>query len=235
MIELLKSEPLPSHATELVGLANESAENLLHLVDNVLDHSRIDADSVTVVKQPVDLAAFVIGLVALQRPAAAARGIEIGSSLTPDLPAAVITDPMRLRQILTNLVSNALKFTEQGRVDIDVTSAPTSPVDAHRRLFFHVRDTGCGFPPERLQYIFQPFAQADASISRRYGGSGLGLAISQRIAVLLDGVITVKSTPGRGSTFILAITVEVPAPPEGGRHRAQDRAGSCGGRPPAGL
>lgn len=210
MIELLKSEPLPPHATELVGLANESAENLLHLVDNVLDHSRIDADSVTVVKQPVDLAAFVTGLVAVQRPAAAARGIEIGSSLAPDLPAAVVTDPMRLRQILANLVSNALKFTEQGRVDIDVTAAPMSPGDAHRRLFFHVRDTGCGIPAERLQHIFQPFAQADASISRRYGGSGLGLAISQRIAALLDGTITVKSTPGRGSTFILAITVEVP-------------------------
>lgn len=210
MIEMLKFEKLPPPAAELVGLANESVENLLHLVDNVLDHSRADADSVTVVKQPVDLADFVAGLVALQRPAATARGLEIGSTLTPDLPAHIVTDPMRLRQILMNLVSNALKFTDRGRVDIDVTAAPMSPGDAHRRIFFHVRDTGCGIPPERLERIFQPFAQADTSVARRYGGSGLGLAISQRLAVLLDGIITVKSAPGRGSTFILAVTVEVP-------------------------
>lgn len=210
-IELLKHEPLAPPAAELVGLANDSAENLLQLVDNVLDQSRIDANSVTIVKQPVALADFVNALAALQRPAAAARGIEIGTALAPDAPATILTDPMRLRQILQNLVSNALKFTERGRVDLEVTAAPTTPGAAHRRIFFHVRDTGCGIPPERLERIFQPFAQADNSIERRYGGSGLGLAISQRIAALLDGAITVQSTPGHGSTFILAITVEVPA------------------------
>ncbi len=210
MIELLKCEPLPPQANEHVALANEAAENLLQLVDNVLDQSRLDADAVTIAKQPVALAEFVTGLVALQRPAAAARGITMTSTLAPDLPAGIVTDPLRLRQILLNLISNALKFTERGRVEIDVSAAPMSPGDNHRRLFFQVRDTGCGIAPERLQRIFQPFAQADASIARNYGGSGLGLAISQRIAALIDGAITVQSTPGRGSTFTLTLTVEVP-------------------------
>lgn len=225
MIGLLRTEKLPPAPAEYVALANEAADNLLQLVDNVLEHSRMEADSVTIAKQPVALAGFVQALAALQQPAAAAKQLRLGVSLAPDLPAGIVTDPLRLRQVLTNLLANAIKFTERGRVDLEVAVAPAGPGDRLRQILFHVRDTGCGIPPERLGRIFQPFAQADESVARHYGGSGLGLAISQRIAALLDGVITVQSTPGRGSTFTLALTAEVTvtAPPAGPASRSAPR------------
>lgn len=159
---------------------------------------------------PVVLADFLRNLVGLFRPAAESRGVELGLEIGTDVPEIVMTDSLRLRQILSNLVSNAVKFTSNGSVRL-TTSAER--VDAARwRLRFAVKDTGPGIAPEVQAKLFAPYVQADASVVRRFGGSGLGLSISRGLARLLGGDITLKSAPGAGSTFTLEIEARAPEP-----------------------
>jgi signal transduction histidine kinase len=204
VIDLLKHETTPAEHETSVALLAQSAQNLVQLVDNVLDHSRIGAGGVQLERVPVLLAVFLGDITGLFTPAAQARGVAVRLELAPDLPATVQTDPVRLRQVLSNLMSNAVKFTKQG--EIVLQARPAGP----GRLAFAVRDTGPGIPADQVPRIFEPYRQADATVVRRFGGAGLGLSISRSLAQLLGGDITVASEPGRGSTF----TVEIEAGPE---------------------
>lgn len=203
MVDLMKLDPRPGSQREEIQMLDRSALNLLQLVDSVLDQSKLEAGRLELEAQPVVLRDFVEDLAGLYAPAARAKGISLAAELRPGLPAAVTTDPVRLRQVLANLLSNALKFTATGGVTLTVEPA------APGRLRFRVGDTGPGIPAEKQGRLFQAYMQADASIARRFGGSGLGLSISRELARLLGGDITVESAMGRGSVF----TVEIAAPP----------------------
>ena len=136
------------------------------------------------------------------------KGLELIGQIDPKIPELVDGDPFRLRQILTNLVGNAVKFTERGQVLIILQRDPASG-----RLRFEVRDTGVGIPKDKLESLFEPFSQADSSTTRRYGGTGLGLAIVARLVALMDGEIAVESTPGAGSVFRFSVRCEAPGNP----------------------
>ncbi|HWA09711.1 MAG TPA: ABC transporter substrate-binding protein [Opitutaceae bacterium] len=212
MMEMIKSEVPTGEQRRQVEVAGQAAQNLLGLVDNVLDHSRLEADRMELEALPVTLPDFLQGLCELYQPAAQAKGITLRCEIRPGVPAAILSDPLRLRQVLANLLSNAVKFTASGGVELIVEAAPGGPEAAglapHHRLSFRVRDTGAGIPPEKVARIFEPFAQSAVSDARRFGGSGLGLSISQKLAKLLGGEIRVESRPGRGATF----TLEIAAP-----------------------
>ena len=201
VIDLLQHEPSPAEQRTSVELLAHSTQNLLQLVDNVLDHSRIGAGRLQLEPVPVVLADFLADITGLFTPAARAKGVTVRLELAPGLPAAVRTDPLRLRQVLSNLMSNAVKFTRQG--EIVLRAEAVGPA----RLVFVVRDTGVGIAADVLPHIFEPYRQADASVARHFGGAGLGLSISRSLAQLLGGDITVASEPDRGSTFTVEIAV----------------------------
>lgn len=199
MVDLLKDEPPGTARREEVLMLDHPAQNLLQLVDNVLDQSKLGAGRLELEVQPVALTDFVAGLTGLYLPAARTKGLALRVELGAGVPAIIHTDAVRLRQILANLLSNALKFTATGGVELVV-----EPVSGER-LRFIVRDTGPGIPLEKRAQFFQPYLQADASIAWRFDGSGLGLSISRQLAQLLGGDITVGGTPGGGATFTLEI------------------------------
>lgn len=210
MVDLLKLEQLSGEARENVEILDGAGRTLLKLVDDLLDFARYDAGRVVIEPEPVVLADFLRELMALFRPGAESRALVLRHEIRPEVPATIHTDPLRLRQVLSNLLGNAIKFTAKGSVELTVEAVP-APVGAPLRLRFHVSDTGIGIEPERLAQIFEPFVQADRSVARRYGGTGLGLSISKRLAQLLGGGIHVQSTPGAGSLFTLEIEAGAPA------------------------
>ncbi len=201
VIDLLKHDPSPAEHKAGVELLSHSAQNLLQLVDNVLHHSRIVSGQMELEQVPVVLGDFLSDITALFTPSARARGVAVRLELAPTLPTVVRTDPIRLRQILSNLMSNAVKFTREG--EIVLRAEPTGA----GRLAFSVRDTGVGIPAEVLNRIFEPYRQADASVARNFGGAGLGLSISRGLAQLLGGDLTVHSETGKGSTFTVELEV----------------------------
>lgn len=212
MVELLRMEPMGPAAREQLGILDSAGRTLLKLVTDLLDFARFDSGRVALESGPVVVGEFLRELSALFRAGAEAKGIVLRPAVRPDVPPVVLTDALRLRQVLSNLVGNALKFTARGSVEIHVERVPADAVDPRRcRLRFHVIDTGIGIAPEQLGRLFEPFVQADASVARRYGGTGLGLSISKRVAQILGGGIQVQSEPGVGSTFTLEIEVGLPS------------------------
>ncbi len=212
---LLKTELSPTQRG-YGQLIQTSAGSLLRLIDDVLDFSKIEAGRLSLERVPFDLHATLREIAELLRFRASARRTELSLELGPGVPEWVWGDPGRLRQVLTNLVGNAVKFTEGGRVEVDVE------LQADGRLRFRVADTGIGIPQEVRGRLFTLFSQADSSTSRRFGGSGLGLAISQRIVELMSGEIGYESTPEVGSVFWFVVPLEpaaapapVPSPPCG--------------------
>jgi signal transduction histidine kinase len=194
------SGPLrPSQADDVRQIA-DGADRLLGLIDDVLDLSRIEAGRLDLTAEPVDLTAVVAEVTAQMAPLASRKGLDVVVDPAPGLPA-VRADPLRVRQILLNLVGNAVKFTEAGSVR--VTSRATED-----GVEVAVTDTGIGIAPEVLPHVFDEFRQADTGTTRRYGGSGLGLAISRRLAELHGGTIAAESTPGVGSAFTLRLPVD---------------------------
>jgi CheY-like chemotaxis protein len=161
---------------------------------------------------PFDVRDCVEGAVALMRITSAEKGIELRTEIAAETPRAIVGDPSRLRQILLNLLNNAVKFTDAGSVTVLVDAAPAEQ-EATIRVHFAVRDSGVGIPTDRMDRLFKSFTQADTSITRRYGGTGLGLAISKRLAEAMDGTIWAESTgvPGEGSTFHVAIVTRAAA------------------------
>jgi PAS domain S-box-containing protein len=213
MSGLILQTSLDAEQRDFAETIQTSAESLLTIINDILDFSKIEAGRIELEAIPYSPAACIEGALDVVAPSAAAKGLELGYEVGPDLPPAVIGDPGRLRQIVLNLLSNAVKFTEAGEVVVSVSGRPLTgagqgTADAPRwEISVAVSDTGIGIDPDRMGRLFQSFSQADASISRRYGGTGLGLAISRRLAELQGGSITGESlgTPGAGSRFTVRI------------------------------
>lgn len=212
---LLMDTPLNEDQRDYVHTLKGSADSLLQLLNDILDLSKIEAKCVTLEQIPFPLHKTLVEVVTLLAPRAAEKGLSL--SLENDAgPLHLVGDPVRLRQILLNLVSNAVKFTAAGRVTLRVRWQPpvTSSTSSLGALRCDVIDTGIGIAPDEVKRLFQRFSQVDSSTTRRYGGSGLGLVISRELAALMGGSLTVHSHPGRGSTFTLQIpTTIAEAPP----------------------
>ncbi len=185
-----------------------NGRHLLHLVNDILDLAKIEAGQISVENIPCDVRQIIQDVIAMMQVQAGKRGIYLRSR-DEALPYRMTTDPARLRQVLINLVSNAIKFTSQGGVHLDAYFRPSQIASAQSLLVFTVTDTGIGIAPEKLEDVFDPFVQADSSVTRKFGGTGLGLSISRQIARALGGDITVQSEVGKGSTFTVTIVPEV--------------------------
>ncbi len=230
MSELLLKGDLAPRQRQQAEIIRSSTQGLLQLVDDLLDFSSSEAGELSLEALDFRLPEVVETVIGQLSPDAAAKGIELRLEAAAELPAGSVRgDPRRLRQVLANLVDNAIKFTARGQVTLQVEQERLDQEGCAIR--FTVRDTGIGMSPEVRSRLFAPFIQADASPSRRHGGTGLGLAISQRIAGLMGGAIEVESTPGEGSAFAFTARFALPAPaparppapaPERGRAR-----GSC--------
>ncbi len=199
MTELALDTQLTSEQREYLGMVKDSADSLLTVINDVLDFSKIEAAKLDLDPIEFDLSQTLGDIMKMISHRAHQKGLELAYRVGEDVPRVLVGDPTRLRQIIVNLVANAVKFTEQGEVVVRVDTDSRS-VDGIA-LHFSVADTGIGIPREKQHSIFDPFAQADGSITRRYGGTGLGLAISSRLVSMMDGRIWVESEPGRGSTF----------------------------------
>jgi CheY-like chemotaxis protein/two-component sensor histidine kinase len=208
MTDLVLQTPLTDEQREYLRLAQTSAQSLLRVIDDILDFSKIEARRFEIRREPLDLRQLLDETRRTLAVQAEARDLSVELRVAPDVPDVAIADGPRLRQVLVNLVGNAIKFTTSGGVEIAVRMTGASPA---LRLAVVVADTGVGIDPDKLGAIFEPFAQADGSISRRFGGTGLGLSISRRLVELMGGDMTVESTPGRGSRFSFWIPVEAAA------------------------
>ena len=204
---LMDTELSPEQAT-YAGAINSSAKTLLSLIDEILDFSKIEAGKMELSKAPFDLADAVQGVVELLAPRAYDKGLTVGWYLEPSLPRTVEGDEIRIRQILMNLLGNAIKFTDTGGISLDVTLGEGGG-EGLAEVKFAVRDTGMGIAPEALETVFSEFEQADSTRARRHGGTGLGLAISQKLVTKMDGDMQVESTPGSGSVFTFSIPFDV--------------------------
>jgi signal transduction histidine kinase/CheY-like chemotaxis protein/HPt (histidine-containing phosphotransfer) domain-containing protein len=199
LLDILLSSPMPPDQREYVQTAFGSAKQLLRIVDDILDYSKLEANKLELETVGINLKDVLEGVMRLMDKAAENKGLRLTLNLDPGVRLAVRGDPVRLRQILTNLLSNAIKFTERGSVSLTVTRR--AETRSQHELRFEVRDTGVGIPGASAARLFQPFSQADASTTRTYGGTGLGLVICKRIVDLMGGQIGVESEPGRGSLF----------------------------------
>ena len=195
MADALGAATLPKREREMVGIIRSSGVMLNRLLSDILDFARIESGQLTVDSAPFHLGETARAVVALARPQANEKGIALDLDLSPEIDTTVVADPVRVRQILTNLVSNAVKFTEEGSVRVSGMRLPSGVVR------FEVADTGVGFDAEQKSRVFARFQQADGSITRRFGGTGLGLAISRNLAELMGGDLDCESTPGAGSRF----------------------------------
>ena len=209
MAELLQSSGLADHQREFVDTIRASGDALLGVINEILDFSKIDQGNLEIGRAPFALHACLReALDATAHPAAAGR-VVLRHEIAADLPSHLLGDAPRLRKVLVNLVSNAIKFTERGEVVL--SAARRNGPEGESRLLLAVRDTGIGIPAERRDRLFQAFSQVDASATRKYGGAGLGLAVAQRLVSLMGGRISVESEPGRGSVFQFDLPL-VPAP-----------------------
>ena len=226
MTGLLLDTPLSAEQREYTETVRRSGEALLTIINDVLDFSKIEAGKLELERADFELVVSVEDVLELLAERAHAQGLDLASLVEPGVPACVSGDPGRLRQVLTNLVANAVKFTHQGQVRVQVSLVEQRQEMALVR--FAVTDTGIGIPVEVQGGLFTPFTQADGSITRRYGGTGLGLVISKRLVELMGGTIGVQSAPGQGSTFWFTLPLPIrAAPPSAG---AAPRPGLAGMR-----
>lgn len=209
--ELIDDSRLDRDQRDMVRTIKTAGTTLLALIDDVLDLSRIEANRATTDAVDFDLHATLAEVISLFRTAAADKGLTLAATIAPTTPWRLRGDAKHLRQILTNLIGNAIKFTDSGRVVLRVDPAGTNGDDesGEQRLRFTVSDTGIGIPTHQHERIFGQFSQADEAVNRRYGGTGLGLPISRSLAELSGGTLTLSSVPGEGSTF----TLEIPFAP----------------------
>ena len=220
MTDLLLDTPLDPEQQDYAETIRTSGESLLTIINDILDFSKIEAGRMDLEHLPFDVGRAVEAALDVVAPLAAGKGIELAYDPQAAMPRAIVGDETRLRQVLLNLLNNAVKFTEKGEVELSVGGRELDVAGGTWELTFTVRDTGIGIPPDRMSRLFQSFSQADVSTSRRYGGTGLGLAISRRLAELMGGSVTATSSglAGEGSTFTLrlvaAIAETLPAMPE---------------------
>jgi signal transduction histidine kinase len=200
MTTLLMETPLTPEQQRYASVARDSAHALLAIVDDVLDHSRLEAGKVELAPSAFDLVELVDNTLTLIAPSVQGKAVDLGSVVAPAARRRFVGDAARLRQVLLNLLGNAVKFTARGRILVRVTTIENSN-PANPWLRFEVADTGLGIEAVAIGRLFQQFSQADSSINRRFGGSGLGLAISRQLVELMSGRIGCISAPGQGSTF----------------------------------
>ncbi|TAJ09164.1 MAG: response regulator, partial [Nitrospirae bacterium] len=252
MLELLQDSRLNAEQADFAGTARRSAEILLGIINDILDFSKIEAGKLSLETLDFGLPSLVEDVTELMAEQASRKAVEVTGLIDPDVPHSLQGDPKRLRQVLTNLVGNAVKFTARGDVTIRVERDPTNDAGSmmhdeqrikedgsgihHSSLItlrFSVTDTGIGIPESQQAHLFQAFAQADSSTTRKYGGTGLGLAISKQLVELMGGTIGLESQPGQGSTFWFTVALKVrpvqPQPdaaPFAAHHRVLIVAGS---------
>jgi PAS domain S-box-containing protein len=212
MTEVLARIGLTHDQNDLVGTIRESAHALLNIIDGILDFSKIEADRLEIERRPVSIADIAEGLCSSLGTVAERRGVKVTAFVDPTVPGVVYSDDTRLRQLLNNLIGNAIKFSggrpgKDGCVALRVEVVRPAPLE----VAFEVRDNGIGMTAETVSKLFQPFSQAEASTTRRFGGTGLGLAICRRLARRMGGDVSVASVLGEGSTFTIRLPLEVPA------------------------
>ncbi len=212
MNALLLDTRLDAHQYELASTVSSSGNALLSVINDVLDYSKIEAGKFDLDLEPFDVRELIETTADMLAVTAAAKKIELAYVVDPEVPAAIVQDAPRLRQVLLNLLNNALKFTTQGEVFLRVSMAEHAGDQC--RLKIAVKDTGTGIPPDRLETLFEEFTQLDSSTTRNFGGTGLGLAISRRLAEMMGGSVTAESEgiDGRGSTFTITVVAKVAKP-----------------------
>ncbi len=206
MTGLMAQTPLSPEQWDYLRTIQDSGDLLLNIINQVLDFSKIEAGKMELESQLFDLSTGIEAVVDLMAPAAAEKGLDLVYQISPQTPASVTGDLTRLRQVLVNLLGNAVKFTEKGEVCLRVQSQPLK--GSAWQVEFIVQDTGIGIPPQQMKHLFESFSQLDSSPRRQYSGTGLGLAISKRLVEIMGGQITVESQPGRGSTFRFTLPLE---------------------------
>src|SRR5213596_586836 len=209
-VELVLDTELSTEQRRALELVRSSSEALLMILNDILDYSKIEAEHLELESIPFDVSKVVHATASLLAVRAREKHLELLAEVSADVPRAVRGDPTRLRQVLMNLIGNAIKFTEQGEIVISVNAAAT---DGTAKVTFGVRDTGIGIAAEHVTSVFKEFTQADSTMTRRYGGTGLGLAISQRLVRLMGGELTVTIEFGRGSEFAFSVTLPVESAP----------------------
>jgi PAS domain S-box-containing protein len=207
MADLLWETELTPDQRKYLRIFRRAGGNLLNLINDILDFSKVEAGHLQLESIPFDLGDLIEKAIEILAMRANEKGLELACHLSPDVPCALIGDPNRLQQILINLISNALKFTEKGSVTLRVQNDPDRT--APGVILFSVTDTGIGIPSEKLTTIFESFTQAHASITRKYGGTGLGLTISKQLVELMNGRIWIESTEGQGSTFHCSVQLGI--------------------------
>ncbi|MCX7788067.1 MAG: ATP-binding protein [Spirochaetes bacterium] len=212
--ELLERTPLNATQIEYVQTLRTAAEGLLVILNDVLDLSRLEAGTIRLEAIETNLAVLMQEVVGFFRPLVEKKGLYLRYSIDPKCPHEILIDPIRLKQVLTNLIGNAVKFTSCGGVDVSIQSKELLNQPGFMQLEFQVTDTGIGIPKDKIHSIFDSFVQADSSIARRFGGTGLGLTISKRLVDLMGGEIRVTSIEGKGSTFSFSIVAQTVAHPK---------------------
>ena len=218
MLSLVKDSPRDPHATGWLATADDSAQHLLRLLDDILDLSKLESGTLALAPVPVSLAVLLREVQALLQPAAAAKGLVLQVTLDPELPPTLLLDPTRVRQVLFNLLTNAIKYSEAGAIVLHCRR--TADGNGPTMLEFDVADTGIGMDRETVARLFRRFSRADTAGVRRQGGTGLGLAISRNLARLMDGEILVRSSPGAGSVFSFRCPLQPAAAPAAGEPSA---------------
>ncbi len=216
-LQLLQTTELTTAQQEYARLMRFSAENLLNIIGDILDISKIEAGAMLVENCCFRIDELLEMVIKISRPQAEDKGLTFMDRIAPDLNHSLTGDPIKIKQILINLLSNGIKFTSKGSITISADHL-NRPDNSHW-IRFMVTDTGCGIPKEKLDEVFEPFVQADGSMTRSFGGTGLGLAICRRLATLMGGEITAKSRQGQGSCFILDLPLQtcdavIPKAPE---------------------
>jgi len=204
MLQLLERTNLSGEQQELASMAMQSSKRLTRLLSDILDISKIEVGKLSLFPEPFNLVEMLLQTKELFMPAASQTGLKLNVHIAPEAHADFVGDPLRIEQILTNLIGNAIKFTPSGGITVEAIHLP--PVNcATDRVLFTVTDTGIGIPDNKLSYLFHPFTQADANSTRQADGAGLGLSICKRLADIMNGTIAVASTLGEGTTFYLCI------------------------------
>ena len=206
MMEILEHQGLDKEQRKSVATMRDSAQALLRIIDDLLDFSKIEAGRLELEDTAFSLSGLITGALDTFRPQASAKGLLLEAFIAAGSNDALVGDPTRVRQILFNLLSNALKFTTKGGVEVRAATSPLG--DGATRVTLAVRDTGIGLSDEQRARLFQPFAQADSSTTRRFGGTGLGLSIVRRLTELMEGTVDIQSEPGKGSTFTVTLTLK---------------------------